>query len=452
MPAVTRETILDNLPQLGAVPDNEARVRFAITMAGHAARLDDGGLTLADVRAALTRYIGPKRAAAIIDDHLAGRQTPAPAPAPGIRPAAPAAILPLPIDAQTHTVQLDPELARLAVGLGFALPLLAWAAGRKADQAGRGIVSEMQIVDALRTSGGKADVKAVRRWVQAGAGVFFQTSPIGIHLTGYARASERLTALAFERELPDLVMTNPTGAPFVFVPVAHSKKEWAANIYAAWHNGRADQTRQISRFTLERLWNTTRAQLLKWEKSAGISTTRVYALHTMQGSDIPAYAEPILTRRENTVQYRTRHSNAYTAPSYRIKHHKKIIKAVRRRARRLIDIQPTEVMPIGNCGLTAGNGAKGGQLAFTGRLVFFDQDGAHAAAKRLQSHYRHTRDDGRRHYIELGRDRFGNIVIEQSNDGLQRCARNDVAAREVADGFFRRNGGRGAWCEWLRGA
>jgi hypothetical protein len=183
---------------------------------------------------------------------------PAPQPVPIAQPA------PACDDA---VVRLDPELGRLAVGLGRAAELRLWAIARHrstTQHGGRGWVR----VEALKADLDRArpySKRHLRRLLRAGHGVFWQYSGRRVYLAGVQNLAGALARQAAAAS-PALVATNiPGRMKDVYLPVDGPHEQWEALLYAGWLAAKNDPT--IARATLAALFNRSAETLGRWEQA-----------------------------------------------------------------------------------------------------------------------------------------------------------------------------------------
>ncbi len=222
------------------------------------------------VRAELAALAHDAEAIAVADLARAARgaldalDTPARITAAPIPPSAP---IPQPAsDCDNVTVRLDPELGRLAVGLGRAAELRLWAIARQrstTQHGGRGWVT----VEALKADLDPARAyskRHLRRLLAAGHGVFWQYSGHRVYLAGVQKLAGALARQA-AAVCPSLIATNiPGRMKDVYLPVGGTHEQWEALLYAGWLAAKNDPT--IARATLEALFNRTAETLGRWER------------------------------------------------------------------------------------------------------------------------------------------------------------------------------------------
>jgi hypothetical protein len=215
------------------------------------------------VRAELAALARDAEASAVEDLARAARaaldalDTPAPVEPPPVRDA----------DADADLVRLDPELGRLAVGLGLAAELRVWAIARQRSTTqhdGCGWVVVRELRAALDRARPYTD-RHLRRLLRGGHGLFWQYSRHRVYLAGVQKLA---AALAWQAAVmcPTLVSTNiPGRLKDVYLPVTGTHEQWEATLYAGWLAAKDDPT--IARATLEQLFNRTAATLLRWEQA-----------------------------------------------------------------------------------------------------------------------------------------------------------------------------------------
>lgn len=170
----------------------------------------------------------------------------------------------------TPTVRVDPELARISIGLHLASHFRLWIVGRSLtrDDNGSGKVSKRQLKAILRTLGVVYTRQHINSLFRAGEGLFWDTDRKHIYIRSWAFVAKQLTQHALDTNR-DLLLNKP-GTKDVLLSPAGSLEQWEATIYAGWFYHRDYPT--IARETLQKLFNRTPETMRRWEQDH-LSTT-----------------------------------------------------------------------------------------------------------------------------------------------------------------------------------
>jgi hypothetical protein len=163
-----------------------------------------------------------------------------------------------------QTLQLDPELARLSIGLHVAPQFRLWVVGRhlNRDEYGSGKVAKKEFFTALRNFGIKYSRQHRRRLLNSGECLFWNEDKKYLYIRSSQHVASELTQLAIDNN-PTL-LSNRAGVTEVYILSAGSLEQWEANIYAGWLDHRENPI--ISRETLEGLFGRTPETLRRWEQ------------------------------------------------------------------------------------------------------------------------------------------------------------------------------------------
>lgn len=363
-------------------------------------------------------------------------------------------VLPLVTDnaiRECDTVELDPELARIFVALGYAAPLLLYSVARQRTSRtkGSGVFKHDDLLEEIKRRGVRTSKEVIRRhWLTKGDGVFWNPRNNGkLGIVSYDKLCAKAVEMAIAAGKPELVSTNPPGTKFIHVPLAKTLKGWCGNVLAAWHYSRDGHTHNISRYTLNKLWGTTTKTLLAWEQAAGITVSSSCAVYT--DGTIPKYAFPVVIRvdhgnglKELTISPMARHSNIYNVPSMRQKQHKRVPGEAKRIARSKLEELASGDTPDSICGQPTVQADRVG-FSFTKRRNFFANDGDLGNAfKRLNLHLRSDPDDLAPHFVQLGWDaKREKWIYEQNSDGVRKVYPHELIKGTEADRHLEKHGG-----------
>lgn len=162
------------------------------------------------------------------------------------------------------TLRVDPELARISIGLHLAAHFRLWIVGRTLtrDENGSGKVSKKHLKAVLRQFSIVYTRQHINSLLRAGEGLFWNTDRKQIYIRSWAFVAKQLTQKAID-ENRDLLSNKP-GTKDVLLSPTGSLEQWEATIYAGWLYHRDHPT--IARDTLEQLFNRTPETLRRWEE------------------------------------------------------------------------------------------------------------------------------------------------------------------------------------------
>lgn len=244
-------------------------------------------------------------------------------------------------------LKIDPELARIALGLNRTGEYFVWCVGHHFfGQPGH--TTKDRLFAKIQATGVITSRRHFNRLLKQGKGLFWNLDNYGhIYLRAYVKVSERLTQLAVDTQ-PQLVETNIPGARPVLVTTGGSLNHFKAQIYAGWLAYRHDPT--IARDTLTTLFNCTKVTLLNWEQALGdqlrivtnYAQTSRHPLDDERITDyIPAHSYNYVTQRGQT-RIRWQQPNTYHTSDIQEHAHKGQSRKARAKAAKAAWYQPVE--------------------------------------------------------------------------------------------------------------
>lgn len=161
------------------------------------------------------------------------------------------------------TLRVDPELARVAVGLGCAAGFRLWTIARHLTRMADGSskVSKHALKQALRHYRIVYTRQHLNRLMRSGEGIFWNSNRHTLYIRSGSHVARCLTQQALD-SCPDLLLNKP-GVQDVLLSPCGTLEGWQAMIYAGWLTHRDNPT--ISRETLQKLFNRTPETLRRWE-------------------------------------------------------------------------------------------------------------------------------------------------------------------------------------------
>ena len=322
---------------------------------------------------------------------------------------------------QPLTIRVDPELARVAVGLNRASEFFVWSLCRHYFGV-PGSTTRNELFEMVAATGVINTRRHLNRILKQGKGVFWRLDDYGhVYLVGYVKLSERLTRMAV-KACPQLVATNIPGASDVHIPVGQSVGEFKAWMYAGWLAYRQDPT--ISRDTLTKLFNCTKMTLLNWEKILGpqLEIVTNYAQTALDPKThdevidyLPGHHYCYVTRR-GEIRIRWRQSNTYKTSGVREHAHKGQSRKARTAAAYSVWDQPVEL------GAPADGPSSMEKLAFdrsrrVPKQYFQTPEQLQRFLKRMAKKGKPGVSPETPRYIYLGEDRNQHGIFELSLDG-----------------------------------
>lgn len=163
------------------------------------------------------------------------------------------------------TIRIDPELARIAIGLNLASQFRLWVVGRHINRPenGSGKVSKKQLKATLKEFGVNYTRQHLRRLIKSDMGLFWDEDRHFLYLRSWQHVARKLTQMAVDTNR-DLLL-NRAGVRDVLLSPSGTLEQWESNIYAGWLYHRDNPI--ISRETLEKLFNRTPETLRRWEQT-----------------------------------------------------------------------------------------------------------------------------------------------------------------------------------------
>ena len=171
------------------------------------------------------------------------------------------------------TIRVDPELARISIGLHLASEFRLWLIARALNRqsGGSGKVSKAEFKAVLAEFGIVYSRQHLRRLLNIGKHLFWDENKTCLYLRSSQHVARQLTQLAIT-ESPDL-LENRAGVTDVLLSPAGDLEQWEATIYAGWLYHRNNPT--ISRLVLAKLFNRTADTLRYWESKRLVNTVSV---------------------------------------------------------------------------------------------------------------------------------------------------------------------------------
>ena len=299
---------------------------------------------------------------------------------------------------KSPTLRVDPELARISIGLHFASELRLWfvarAMNRQSD--GSGKVSKKEFKAILREFGIGYSRQHLRRLLNAGKHLLWNENKTYLYIRSSQHVARVLTQKAIEA-CPDL-LDNRAGVIDVLLSPAGCLEQWEATIYAGWLYYRNHPT--ISREVLSKLFNRTADTLRYWENTRLnkiVSVRNNYA--QCDSADVWEKFRPettlsyvARTKDGNKSRFLWQISNTYLVKGIREHRHKGQAKKVRKAVNQQLLEQPA-------------NSRRGGSPV---RKLYFD------SPKRLRQHLK--KHEGA-YYLWRGENRHNHGIFEATDTG-----------------------------------
>ena len=319
----------------------------------------------------------------------------------------------------TYHIWIDPELGRVALGLGHAAPLRLWLVAmqltRLAD--GSGKVNRLQLRKSLKSYGIHYQRHAFNRNLREGQGVFWHISQDkhSIYLKSYEKLSLALTEQAY-RESPNLIETNRIGQKFREISVAGHHADFEASLFACWLDYRQDYgLERIAYATLELLFNRSADTLRDWVKRSDVETIAGYTQYAgINEALIPTHASLYKTKYD-TVHVTWRLPNRYRTQSRKERQHKITPRSVARKCRQRVEMleNMTPEQPTSGCEMSRNEAVSThltaheprfvrGGFARTGKRYFHSTDSTSKARKSALRHIQRHQDEHAAHHAFLG--------------------------------------------------
>ena len=163
------------------------------------------------------------------------------------------------------TIRVDPELARISIGLNLASQCRLWLVARHINRAdsGSGKLSKKQFKATLKEFGIHYTPQHLRKLIKSGLNLFWNEDRDSLYLRSWKHVACGLTQIAIEKH-PNL-LSNKAGVREVLLSPNGSLEQWEATLYAGWMYYRDNPI--IARDTLEGLFNRTPETLRRWEQT-----------------------------------------------------------------------------------------------------------------------------------------------------------------------------------------
>lgn len=319
------------------------------------------------------------------------------------------------------TIRVDPELARVAVGLEKIGEYFVWSLARHFFGV-PGRTTREALFERVQATGVIQSRRHLNRILKLGKDLFWGLDEHGnVYLRGYVKVAEQLTQIAVDTQ-PQLIQTNLPGARDVHIPVGSSLGDFRAQVYAGWLAYRQDP--KISRATLAMLFNCTPETLRNWEETLGgqIKVVTNYAQTSLNPKEhdeiidyLPGHQYCYVTQK-GEIRLRWRQPNTYQTCGIKEHAHKGQSRKARTYAARTAWYPPVE------------SGAPPHPSYSMKRLPF---DRSHRVPKQyyesdelLRRHLKRLAKKGKPgitpatpRYVFLGEDRYRHGIWELSLDG-----------------------------------
>jgi hypothetical protein len=245
------------------------------------------------------------------------------------------------------TIRIDPELARVAVGLERTGEYWVWSLGRHFFGV-PGCTTREQLFEKVQATGVIQSRRHLNRILKLGKDLFWGLDEHGhVYLRGYVKVADQLTHIAVDT-CPQLVETNLPGARDVHIPVGSSLGDFKAQVYAGWLAYR--QNPKIARQTLATLFNCTPETLRNWEGTLGgqirvVTNYGQTSLNPKEHDDVIDYLpghQYCYVTRQGEMRLRWRQPNTYQTCGIREHAHKGQSRKARTYAARTAWYQPVE--------------------------------------------------------------------------------------------------------------
>jgi hypothetical protein len=244
-------------------------------------------------------------------------------------------------------IRIDPELARVAVGLERSGEYLVWSLARHFFGV-PGRTTREKLLEKVEATGVIQSRRHLNRILKLGQDLFWGLDGHGhVYLRGYVKVAEGLTHIAVDT-CPQLVETNLPGARDVHIPVGSSLGDFKAQVYAGWLAYR--QNPKIARGTLATLFNCTPETLRNWEGTLGgqIKVVTNYGQTSLNPKEhdevidcLPGHHYCYVTRK-GEIRLRWRQPNTYQTCGIKEHAHKGQSRKARTYAARTAWYQPVE--------------------------------------------------------------------------------------------------------------
>lgn len=331
-------------------------------------------------------------------------------------------------EAPDYFFLIDPELARLAIGLNCASLFRLWTMARQLSRQenGCGWVTKTALQELLSRQHITYSTRHIRRLLASGEGIFWNVHEDRIYLRSWSHVGKTLTRQALDAGNLE-VESNLPGARQLYVPVMGSLEQWEALLYAAWMVHREDPI--VSREQLEWLFGRDQTTLRRWEtkRLKKIITKRFnYAQSPSRetlADYVPDHATRYVARSAEGLVLRIRWqvSNSYTVSGLRQHAHKGQASKVRNACREVADMPADE--------------GRGGWH----RLYFETAEGMKRYSRK------HNYRTGETYaYVWRGENRTGQGIFELNLDGFPMTRANDNVSKREARRYYASQCAKGA--------
>ena len=163
------------------------------------------------------------------------------------------------------TIRVDPELARISIGLNLASQFRLWAIARhlNREKDGSGKVTKTQFKATLKDFGIHYTRQHLRRLIKSGLNLFWNEDRHNLYLRSWKYVACELTQIAIDTNRK--LLSNKAGVKEVLLSPLGSLEQWEATLYAGWIYHRDYPI--IARDTLEALFNRSPESLRRWEQT-----------------------------------------------------------------------------------------------------------------------------------------------------------------------------------------
>ena len=204
------------------------------------------------------------------------------------------------------SIKIDPELGRVAMGLGVACEFRVWSVARHFYGI-PGWVERETLFHTLKSARVVTTKRNFNRLLRTGDGLFWELPRNRVYLRGYIRVTRQLVKHSLTSN-PVLVATNVPGVPSIFVKAGGDLGDFKANVYGAWLAYRESPI--ISRAALCKLFACSDTTLRNWEQRLGQSLEIIHnraqtALNPKENRAITAYLPT------HAYEYATKHGDVH---------------------------------------------------------------------------------------------------------------------------------------------
>jgi hypothetical protein len=345
-----------------------------------------------------------------------------------------------------QAVRVDPELARIAIGLHQVSQLRFWLLARHViteKYEGRGWIDRQELFEALANFDVSFTRRHFNRRLAEGEGLYWRIDrqTKRVYIGSIVKVSRLLVETAAE-SAPELVLTNvPAGVRKpVLLPISDTHEQWEARIYAGWLAARRNPT--IARATLESLFGRGADTLRRWEKTrlVGIvDVTPTFAQVSQEAIEYgdftgtPEHATPYIAITKNRLnpelpprfvkrRIRFQLPNTYMVNEIGQHNHAGQSRRVRAAVNRALGVEPLHYMPEGN-------------RPARQKLYF------HSGLKLKRTFKKYGRAN---RYLFIGFNKRGHAIFEVPANGFAETTPDERLPRAAEARIMRRDALRGA--------